>query len=208
MFHAQKIPLVSQPDHLMRRILKQRDIAYERDRIDEYVTDLRLDTIRKNSLNAELEWVESQIDSPLCFVHNDFRKPNIMVLDDHEVGANRVLFCDFEGSGNGYRGRDFGTFFVDWDRKVPEDYRRVVKFPDDSVIQPFIDQYILESIALRSVNFLTDKRNSVKHILKETKVFALIALLHMMTACLYIEYKGVDKSALMVRLSSSRSSVV
>ena len=195
-FHSEEMPINKDPEHLLRLIRKQRDYAYERHPIDNYIRDFNLTTLQSNNLDKELDWIRSRTayrDSPVVFIHNDFRKPNVMVLKN-----GRVLFCDFEGSTYGHRGRDFGTFFTEWDRNVPEDYGRVQKFADDEVIIPFIEQYIKESVNIHGNEFLDDPRNCVKHILKETKLFALVAFLHMMTACLYIEYDGVPKRRMMV----------
>ncbi|CAG2115544.1 unnamed protein product, partial [Medioppia subpectinata] len=169
--------------------------AYEKFPIDRLIDELNLDVLNTESLNRELQWLYKcmdETDSPVCFVHNDFRGNNIMVLDDTDHNSNtrtgqRVMFCDFECSGFGYRGTDLGTIFAEWNRDGFNDYKTVQQFPDDIHIKPFIDEYMAESIRLRGQAFSGDPRNTFTHIMTEIKVFTLVSNLFMIAISLAMD---------------------
>ncbi|CAG2181008.1 unnamed protein product, partial [Oppiella nova] len=122
--------------------------------MDEY----EMQTFKTYDLELEKGWLKQLIEStgsPLVFGHNDFRSSNIMVLKDKNNndisddtnGDELVVFCDFDGSGYGYRGLDFGSICYEWGRTF-NDYKFLHVFPEDKEIIPLIEMYITESVAI------------------------------------------------------------
>jgi thiamine kinase-like enzyme len=168
--------------------------AYKKFPIDKLMADLKLDAITTDGLRLELEWLReimSSTESAVCFVHNDFRPNNILVLDANDgndnPNDNQIIFCDFECSGYGFRGTDLGSLFAEWNREGLESYTRVQNFPNDFIVKSFIEEYIRESIRLNGDKFSEDSRNSCQHIIKETKVFTLVSNLYFITASLVMD---------------------
>ena len=129
-------------------------------------------TLKTYDLLTELEWLKrtvTEVDSPVMFTHSDFRSSNIMVTE-----SDGIVICDYEYSCYSYRGCDFGTIFADWGQSW-EEVKTVQEFASDHTLKPFIDAYINELIKLNGEKFREDQRNSVQHILKEGKVFALVS---------------------------------
>ena len=204
--HSMQVPINRNTGWLLDTIDKNVENAYNEFPIEKMINEYELTTFKTIELNEQLEWLRHTIksmDSPICFSHNDFRGNNIMVSKEYDLNSNFkecILFCDFEVSGYGYRGADFGTLFAEWNRK-DRAYREIQDFPNDSTIEPFIDEYIRESVCIYGNQYLNDKRNTFEHILKEVKVFTLVSYMVMLTSCLAIQdYKqmGIDKKDLMV----------
>jgi len=147
-------------------------MAYQKFPINQLIDECNCQTLKDNDLKQEIEWIKNLINrthSPTVFGHNDFRGDNIMVTESKEL-----VLCDFEYSCYGYRGWDFGLLFSEWGR-TRNDLMKLHDFPKDSVIKPFIEEYISEMIKINGDKYLGNSLNSVEQILKEVKVFALVS---------------------------------
>ena len=140
-----------------------------------YVINKNLELFTKHNVGDEWQWLIQaavDIDSPITFTHIDFRPPNILVTE-----TDGIVLCDFEYSCYGFRGFDFGTIFLEWGRDR-KDWNTPYAFPeDDSTIKPLMQIYIEESVRLRGKEFSDDPRNSLEHIMREVKVFSLVAIM-------------------------------
>ena len=148
--------------------------AYDRFDIDKIIDEYNCETLKKYKIKQELDWLlktVAELDSPVTFTHVDFRGSNIMVTEPDD----RILLCDFEYSGYGYRGSDFGTIFAEWNGRVWADFTTLHDFPEDNQIIPFLESYVEESSRLLGESFAKDKRNSFDHLLKEVKLFSLVS---------------------------------
>ncbi|XP_054157306.1 choline/ethanolamine kinase-like [Oppia nitens] len=151
------------------------------------------DIFAKNNLKDEINWIRDIIqksDSPLVFTHNDFRSNNIMVLENSipETGQQIVL-CDFDSSGYGYRGQDFGAIMSEWGR-TPNDVKKPHYFPDDSILRSIFDIYVKETERLFGKEYCEAKRVTIDEIIKETKVYMLYYRLFVV-----VYYMGTDSKA-------------
>ncbi|XP_054157361.1 choline/ethanolamine kinase-like, partial [Oppia nitens] len=211
--HSMKVPLNRRQNWLLNTIDKKMQIAYQMSPpIDKLIDELKLDLLTTDRLNEELLWIRQLTivtDCPVCFTHNDFKSDNIMVIGNEcdvnsNLISNRLLFCDFEYSGYGLRGYDFGTLFAEWNRCLPNDYKNLQKFPDDNQLKPFVDEYYRESVRLAGSGFATDSRNSYQNIVNEIKVFTLVSNIFMTIATLAFDVHNcpempfLTKSVLMI----------
>ena len=160
--------------------------AYERFDIDKLVNELNLETYKNNDIKKELDWLKKvliETKSPIMFTHLDFRGTNCMVTDPND----EIILCDFEYSCYGYRGFDFGSTMVEWNRKVDELFKsenQLDKYPDDEQIKSLLKPYINESVKILGKRYLEDKINSMEQLVKEAKVFSLVADMFMILFCL------------------------
>ena len=200
------VPIKRRTEWVLTTINKNVEKGYKSFPINRLINELNLKSFQTSDFLTELDWVRLSIkslQSPICFSHNDFRGNNILVSQELDVNYNQrecLLFCDFESSGYGYRGSDFGTLFAEWNR-TDSCYTQLQDFPKDSEVKPFIDEYIREWVAIVGDCYLRDERNNFEHILKEVKLFTLVSYVFMLSACLAIDgYKqmGITKRDLMV----------
>ncbi|CAG2100653.1 unnamed protein product [Medioppia subpectinata] len=153
------------------------------------IKELNLESLATHSLKAELDFLKLVVDeceSPMVFCHNDFRSANIMVLEGKDCNDNmdeKVLFCDYEYSSYGYRGHDLSTIINEWGRSM-EDFIKLHIYPDDTTLLPLIEMYVKESQRVLGNKFSDNLLNSVEHILKEVKVFALVTSMFGILFCL------------------------
>ncbi|CAG2100036.1 unnamed protein product [Medioppia subpectinata] len=161
------------------------------------IKELNLETLKTHSLKAEMDFLKQVVDkceSPMVFCHNDFRSSNIMVLEDNDCNAiidKNILFCDYEYSSYGYRGHDFGTLVNEWGRSM-EDFKKPRIYPDNSTLLPLIEMYVKESQRVLGNKFSDNKLNSVEHILKEMKIFALVISMFGVLFCLKQDSRDRD----------------
>ncbi|CAG2175787.1 unnamed protein product, partial [Oppiella nova] len=163
---------------------------------NDYFNDLNLETLKKYDIKVEKDFIKDLIQrskSPMVFIHHDFRSANIMVLEDNSKSSNlsdgQIVLCDFDESNYGYRGQDFGSLIVEWNRTL-SDFQKLPVFPDDSTLLPLIDIYITESERIFGAQYSDDKINSREQILKEVKIFTLLTALLMTLFCLKDEKTG------------------
>lgn len=172
--HAMDVPIKKNGNWIFDNFEKWYNEAYSRFDIDKLVLDYDCHTLKKHNIRAELDWLFKtiiELDSPVTFTHIDFRGSNIMVTEPDD----RIILCDFEYSGYGYRGSDFGSIFAEWNGRVWTDFLTLHDFPEDEQIIPFLESYVNESIGLRGKSFCEDKRNHLEHLLKEVKVFTMVS---------------------------------
>jgi thiamine kinase-like enzyme len=165
------------------------EIAYQKFPINQLIEECNCETLKRHDLKKEIQWLKNcvkETNSPIVFCHNDFRGSNIMITkpNNNNIGdkKDRITLCDFEYSSYGYRGVDFGTIFAEWGRNM-NDYKTLHNFPENSLIKPFIKEYISESIKIHGKEYSGNKQNSVEQILKEVKVFALVSNMFLITIC-------------------------
>ncbi|CAG2100037.1 unnamed protein product [Medioppia subpectinata] len=161
------------------------------------IKELNLETLKTHSLKAEMDFLKQVVDeceSPMVFCHNDFRSSNIMVLEDKDCNDNineKVLFCDYEYASYGYRGHDLANMINEWGRSM-EEFSKPHDYPKDSTLLPLIEMYVKESQRVLGNKFCDNKLNSVEHILKEVKTFALVISMFAILFCLKQDSRDKD----------------
>ncbi|XP_054157293.1 choline/ethanolamine kinase-like [Oppia nitens] len=138
--------------------------------IDEY----QCETLKQYDIKQELDWLKDMIiksKSPIVFNHVDFRGSNIMITEN-----DGLVLCDFEYSAYGYRGFDFGTIYLEWGTDPLLVYSNgITELAADTEFEPFIKSYFQEMVGIYGDKFATDPRNTVDAMLKEIKLFSLVA---------------------------------
>lgn len=173
--HAMEVPIKKTGNWLFETYDNFYQTASKLFDLDQLYKDANCQTLMEHDLPQEIDWLKKAVlavDSPITFTHIDFRGSNIMVTEPDD----EIILCDLEYSCYGFRGFDFGSLFYEWGKEFLEWFKHF-DFPTDQQITPFIDSYIEESVKQRGKEFSEDPRNSVQHILKETKVFALCNLM-------------------------------
>ena len=124
-------------------------------------------TLLDFDLKAETDWILTKIksfDSPIVFSHNDFRFGNTMITED-----DGIIIGDYDVTAYFNRGFDFATYFTDFFKLDGKE----LGFKDVSIVRSFVGKYMIER-ALINLRFFENDINSMEHILKEIKVFALV----------------------------------
>jgi len=206
--HSMDVPIKKTGNWIFSTFDTFYETAYQNFPINDLIEECNCQTLKSYDLKQEIQWIKNvilQTDSPIVFNHNDFRGSNIMVtgVENNNIDEvkDKLTLCDFEYSSYGYRGIDFGTIFAEWGRTM-NDYKTLHNFPEDSVIKPFIDSYIDESVQIHGIEYSADKKNSVEQLLKEVKVFTLVSNIFMVVICLKnddsVEEFPIDKKISMV----------
>ena len=185
-FHSLQAPL-GKKNHLHQSIVDLHTRAYKKYPIDQLIAELKLETLANNDLITELEFIKKlmiKTDSPVVFVHDDFRTPNILVKDEGGIEGDMIVVCDFEYANYTYRALDFGQLFSSWGEKKFERKPLVA----DEMMRPFFEEYINEMIRIHGrEKYLSDKRNTVERMLLEVKVFHLIGKIFGCVFCLQLD---------------------
>ena len=174
------VPIKKRGNWLFEMLDTFYEMGHKNASINDLIEECNCQTLKKYDLKQELEWIKTCVlksNSPIVFCHNDFRGSNIMKTESKNNNIDKedkLVICDFEYSSYGYRGMDFGAIFAEWGRTL-NDYKSLHNFPEDSVIKPFIEGYISESIKIKGKKFSENKFNSIEQILKEIKVFTLVS---------------------------------
>ena len=197
-----EVPIKKNGNWIYNYFKKTYESAYKKFDIDGIIEKNNLQTLKFHNVGDEWQWLSRaavDIDSPVTFTHIDFRGSNIMVTE-----TDGVVLCDFEYSCYGFRGFDFGTLIVHWGRERL-DWQTPLKFPEYDVIKPLVEIYIEESVRLRGKEFSDDPRNSLEHIMREVKLFSLVALMFILLFKFDLDTSTVpgrpfDKDKLMVRM--------
>ena len=176
------------------------DHAYEVFDIDAIIEQNDMKNLKEHNFGDEWQWLcqaAIDIDSPVTFTHVDFRGSNIMVTE-----TDGIVLCDFEYSCYGFRGFDFGSILLDWNRERV-DWDKPLEIPEDDVISHMIEIYIEKSVRLKGKVFGEDPRNSLEHMLREVKVFALMGMMFFLLFkykmdCAIVPTIPFDKTRLMV----------
>ncbi|CAG2102573.1 unnamed protein product [Medioppia subpectinata] len=173
--HCLEVPIKRNPKWIFRYCDHFYNLAKDRFDLNSMFNEYNLETLKAHVIYREMQWIERLVteesDFDITFAHNDMSASNIMVTE-----TDGIVVCDYEYSCIGYRGYDFGTFFLWWGRNADE-LRKPHVFPDDPSIRPLVDAYIRESIKLNGIQWSTDPRNSVQSLLREIKVFTLVSYL-------------------------------
>lgn len=180
--HAMEVPIRKTGNWIADTFDNQYKEAEESFDLDKLYRDAKCSTLLAHDIKQELEWLKQavlEVDSPVTFTHVDFRGSNIMITEPDD----RIVLCDLEYSCYGFRGVDLGFLFYEWNREIA-DWVKYVEYPDDDTVTPFVKAYIEESIRLLGQTFADDPRNSVQHILREAKVFALVSVMFFITMTL------------------------
>ena len=140
-------------------------------------------TLLERNIIDEMFWMErvvKELDSPLVFSHNDFNKKNILVKDSKQL---EILLIDFDWSAYNYRGVDFGQYFSSWGQFETD--LGSGEFPTDHQMSVFIEAYIKEMCKIFGDSFAEQEINSMKRLIKEAKVFALMAFMKDIMYCIW-----------------------
>ncbi|CAG2107017.1 unnamed protein product [Medioppia subpectinata] len=172
--HSLEVPIKRNPKWIFRYYDHFYRLATDRFDINSMFNEYNLETLKAHDIYREMQWTERLVtkdhDFPIAFAHNDMSAANLMVTE-----SDGIVVCDYEYSCIGYRGYDFGTLLLWWDRNG--DSREPHAFPDDPSVRPLVDAYIRESIQLNGIQWATDARNSAQSLLREMKVFTLVSYL-------------------------------
>jgi len=203
-FHSLQVPL-SKKNHLHQSIVDLHARAYKKYPIDQLIAEMKLETLANNDLISEFEFIKKlmiKTDSPVVFVHNDFRNRNLLVKDEGGIEGDMIVVCDFEYANYTYRAYDFGTLFSKaWGGMALKRKPLVA----DEVMRPFFEEYIDEMIRIHGrEKYLSDKRNTVERMLLEVKVFHLIPI---MFACVFFLQADEEKQMEMFTRTSKMVSV-
>ena len=183
-FHSMKVPIKNNfinDNWLFKNVGEFYEDAIKKFGLNEFTTDL----------NNEIIWMKnliSDLDSLIVFAHNDIHGGNILIRENCNQKDDKLLFCDFDWSAYGYRGNDFGRFFGE----LNENEGLL------EAIELFLENYINEYVQNNDV--CEDRRNQIKHLVKETKVFMLFS--HLYTVLIRIirdDFRQLDTESLMVR---------
>ena len=172
--HAMEVPIKRTGNWIFDYFDESFKTANELFDIKSLIEESKSQTLKDKDLSQELEWLKKavlDVNSPKTFTHVDFRGSNIMVTE-----SDGLVLCDFEYSCYGFRGFDFGTIITEWGRDFG-DWTRPHELTNDETIKPFFISYIDESVKLKGKAFTDDERNSLENILKEVKVFSLVAFM-------------------------------
>ena len=141
--------------------------AYEVDGIAASIETLGLEHLAKRDIRLEfadlLAWMADVKASYFC--HNDFRRGNILVVQD-PPGEETVKLVDFEYCSFGFRGFDLASFLLEWGREKFD--KRPVQAPSDEVIKSFVKLYI-DACNEVVPGFSQDPDNALEKIVLEAK---------------------------------------
>jgi thiamine kinase-like enzyme len=149
--------------------------SYKTDSINDLIKENELKYFIENDFEIEFKFLKKlvlKIDSPIVFSHNDFGFNNILVKDYDETKYtnDRIVLSDFEFSSYCFRGRDFGIVFDDWLNFNQLSYEK----SHESIIEPFLESYYFENVKIHGNSYAEEEKNSVKHLLIESKIFLLL----------------------------------
>jgi thiamine kinase-like enzyme len=175
--------------------------------IKDFINELNLETLKKYDLKDEIQWLEKtmeDIGSPNVFSHIDFRGSNIMIVEPND----QIILCDFEYSTYGYRGFDFGSIAVEWNRQIDELFKTeniLSKYPNDSQIKAILKPYVEESERIFGKKWSEDRINSMDQLVKEVKLFSMAAKMFKILFCVKNDEKDekgfpINKKIMMVSL--------
>ncbi len=145
--------------------------SYKTDSINDLIKENELKYFIENDFEIEFKFLKKlvlKIDSPIVFSHNDFGFNNILVKDNKT--QDRIVLSDFEFSSYCFRGRDFGIVFDDWLNFNELCYEKSY----ESIIEPFLESYYFENVKIHGNSYAEEEKNSVKHLLIESKIFLLL----------------------------------
>ncbi|XP_054157322.1 choline/ethanolamine kinase-like [Oppia nitens] len=143
---------------------------------DSYIYIYILKTLLTADLKSEFEWIKQTVvkaNSPIVFIHNDFRSRNLLITETVDKTDGPIVVCDFEFSSYGYRGMDFQPIILEWGRKQ-FDLTADGLPHNDSVLRPLIEIYVDECQQIHGKEFSANVVNTVDHIIYEIKIFILI----------------------------------
>ena len=202
-FHSMQVPL--KKDFLQDNwLFKNMDNLYKdsqrKFQIDHLINQLNLETFKNNNLINEINWVKKTAvnsNSPIVFCHNDIRNSNTLVCEEDCDEDEKLLFCDFEWSGYGWRGFDLAHLFAEWQRN--EFNIGIPLMPSDSEIEWFLKNYIEQFSKTNGDQIYQDHRNHINFLIKETKTFMLVIYIYFILISMYIDpFKNRSKESLMV----------
>ncbi|XP_054157292.1 choline kinase A2-like [Oppia nitens] len=175
--HALDVPINRSTDWMFDYFYGCYQKASQRFDLPALIDECQCETLKLYDIKQELDWLKDVITNsniPVVFTHVDFRGSNIMITEDEDI-----VVCDFEYCGYGYRGYDFGTIFVEWGKDfevLGYDYGKFIgQVSNNTNFRPFIESYFNEMVAIYGDKFAADPRNSVDAMLREAKLFSLIA---------------------------------
>ena len=207
--HAMDVPLKRQ-HWICKDLTNQIEDTIKRfPNLNELIRENNCNTLMANDVQLEVQWLNqtiAELNSPMVFSHNDVVHTNIMILDTPNNNGYQVMLCDYENAGYSYRGHDLGSIVCDWGHPWT-DVKAVHNFIDDSLIEKFLNFYINENVKIFGEKYKKNANNSLKQLMKETKVFALV--FKIMQVLWYIKMDGdlddfpLDKMIAMVCIFSN-----
>ena len=182
--------------------------AFNKFPIKDLINELNLETLKKYDLKEEIQWLKKTLEdigSPNVFSHIDFRGSNIMIVEPND----QIILCDFEYSSYGYRGFDFGSIAVEWNRHIDELFKAenfLEKYPNDNQIKTILKPYIEESERIFGKKWSEDRINSMDQLVKEVKLFSMVANMFIVLFAIKNDEKDekafpMDKKIMMVSLN-------
>ena len=150
-------------------------------KVRQEIVTKNLTTFLTLNLLDEMPWIGERVlrvKSPVVFSHNDFNRTNILIRESNDNKSQNleIFFIDFDYSNYSYRGYDLGKYFSTWAQEIPKYCAGpYVQFPTDTQMSVFIEAYIREMIEINGNSYAKLEINSRERIIKETKMFALLA---------------------------------
>ncbi|CAG2164693.1 unnamed protein product [Oppiella nova] len=189
-FHSLNVPTARDLNRYKKIFYDFYDGIYKRTpNLDQIFKEINAKNFLECDIKEENQWLHKCIEaikSPIVYSHNDIFTGNILVnnkIDDKS--ANNVILIDFEYSGHFYRGSDLGFFVNEFGRSSNWLDRQDVPLAHDIWIQMFLTHYLNESIEIHGKEFADRVENSMQYLLRETKLFSLIAEMFIIFFMLY-----------------------
>ena len=169
-FHALKPPMNKKKNWIISFFTEDSQEFYENQYLAkrELFGRMNCKTLLECDIENELQWIADRIPgfgSPTVFAHNDFRKGNILLTED-----NGPLLSDFDYSCYGYRGFDFGSFFIGFESIVDN----TIGFKDESVVREVIASYVKQCEQIYGTEYSLKECNSMDSMIKEIKLFLMV----------------------------------
>ncbi|XP_054157527.1 choline/ethanolamine kinase-like [Oppia nitens] len=147
------------------------------------------------SLAEETDWYLKTVDAlncPIVFSHNDLNRRNILISESNNNNNNNnenfedieIYLIDFDWCVYDYRGTDFGQYFSRWAQEETD--FGVGVFPTNEQMIPFIDSYIGQMSQLVGDKYQKQAINSREQLIKESKVFTLMAFIKDILYCIWV----------------------
>ena len=134
----------------------------------------------------ELKWLRKTIEelkSPLVLSHNDLNRRNILIRET-EGCPPEIFLIDFDWTNYNYRGVDLGQYYACFGQKEVD--FGLIDFPSDEGMSVFIDAYVKQMNQLFGNQYSKQNINSKERLIKEAKVFALMAFIKDIIYCIWV----------------------
>lgn len=196
--HSLSVPLRKEPMDIMFLVEKSvnenwaKHVELLQEDIPEDMPQIKqaAEFIRGYDVNSLVQWFKEmlpKIKTRIVLAHMDLTRGNMLIRKDTSNVQDKVVLVDFEGSGYGYRGLDFGVHFHSRKFNLKEFLKGKLvqhEYPDEENRRSFIRMY-LDHLRENPSHEWDDKVDDEYILLLESEFFA--ALYQFMIQCWFIE---------------------